>query len=86
MAKGEFGHTSVRYANTRTRHATSRQMQYFSNIIFRPHYCVFRQRAVLSLVSTTSRFTPVFTRTPAPTLTIRHVLDRSSLRTCAPVD
>ncbi len=55
-AKGEFWHTSARHAYTRTLHATSRPRLYFSNISFRPHYCVFGQRAILSLGSTASHY------------------------------
>ncbi len=55
-------------------------------ISFRSPLFAFGQRAILPLVSTTSRFTPVLTRTRAPSLTIRHVLDHNSLRTYAPVD
>ncbi len=47
-AIGEFLDISARRAYTRSLHATSRQRLYFSNIIFRPSYCVFGHRAILS--------------------------------------
>ncbi len=56
--------TSARHVYTRTLHATLRPRLYFSNILFRLHYCVFGQRAILSLGSTTSHFTFLFELEP----------------------
>ncbi len=41
---------------------------YFSNIIFCPHYCVFDQRAILFLRSTTSHFIGESARIPSENL------------------